>query len=241
MVGAHKRVLDIGAGPGSIARVLKEHGSCQVSAVEIDPDAIAKLAPHCEHVFECDLNDTGWVSALAGARFQVVVAADVLEHLYDPWTALRSMKEVLDEDGYVVVSLPHAGHSAVIACLLEEDFEYRDVGLLDRTHIRFFGIKNIQNLFNDSGLRILEGQFVVRSPEDTEFAARWRRVAPGLRQQLQASRFGRVYQVVVKARPDPRPADGIDLSSMSDRRLGRPRFGAGRRRRSERAQIAPGL
>ncbi len=80
-------------------------------------------------------------------KFEVIVAADVLEHLYDPWATLRTVRDILDTDGYVVVSLPHIGHNAVIACILQEDFEYQDWGLLDKTHIRFFGIENMQQTF----------------------------------------------------------------------------------------------
>ena len=45
--------------------------------------------------------------------------------------------------------------------MLQEDFEYRNWGLLDRTHIRFFGIKNIQALFENAGLKIVHAEFVV--------------------------------------------------------------------------------
>lgn len=47
---------------------------------------------------------------------------------------------------YGTLSLPHVGHAAIAGCLIDEDFEYRQWGLLDRTHVRFFGIKNVQNL-----------------------------------------------------------------------------------------------
>ena len=57
MVGEGKRVLEIGAGPGSITRVLKEHSGCRVTAIELDEEAIKKLSPFCEHVYQSDLND----------------------------------------------------------------------------------------------------------------------------------------------------------------------------------------
>ena len=121
------------------------------------------------------------------------------------WTPLRRRTPK-------VISLPHVAHSAVHACLLDEDFEYGDSGLLDRTHIRFFGIKNIQKLFEDAGLKIVHAEFVVRDPKHTEFAGRWGRISPAMRSVLAENRFGMVYQVVVKAVPTE--ADGEPISLM---------------------------
>lgn len=215
MVGKNKRVLELGAGPGSITRFLSGHGGCHVTAIELDDEAIKKLTPFCERVYRCDLNDHTWTSALSkDGKFEVVVAADVLEHLCDPWTTLRAVKGILDVDGYVVVSLPNIGHNAVVACLLQEDVEYRDWGLLDKTHIRFFGIENMQRLFNSTGFKIVEAEFIVLPPERTEFAGRWRHIPAELKQGLTYNRFGMVYQVVVKAKPDLSPKRGLRLSSL---------------------------
>jgi 2-polyprenyl-3-methyl-5-hydroxy-6-metoxy-1,4-benzoquinol methylase len=202
MVGRGKRVLEIGAGPGSMTRVLRDSFDCRVTAVEIDEDVIPALTPFCERVYRADLNDTTWSQALADERkFDVIIIADVLEHLYDPWTALPLIKELLADDGSIIVSIPHAGHNSVLACLLDEDLAYRDAGLLDRTHIRFFGMKNIQALFDAAGLTITEAEFVIRSPEETEFAAAWNRLPAALRTQLLKNEFGQVYQIVARAVP----------------------------------------
>ena len=215
MVGNGKRVLDIGAGPGSITRVLRERGNCRVTAIEVDAEAIQRLSPYCERVLRCDLNDAGWTAAVAAdGKFQVIVAADVLEHLHDPWKTLAAMKDVLSADGYAVVSLPHIGHNTVVACLVEEDLSYQDWGLLDRTHLRFFGILNMQRLFEDAGFRIVDAEFVVRSPNQTEFADRWARAPRALKRALARNRFGLVYQVVVKAKPGSPRDGGIRLADL---------------------------
>ena len=57
MVGSDKRVLEIGAGPGSISRVLQEAFDCRVTALEIDNEVIPRLASSCERVYRADLND----------------------------------------------------------------------------------------------------------------------------------------------------------------------------------------
>ena len=215
MVGKDKRVLEIGAGPGSITRVLKDYSGCHVTAIELDEEAIKKLSPYCEHVYRCDLNDQTWPSVLSqNGKFEVVVAADVLEHLFDPSATLSAVKRVLDSDSEVVVSLPHIGHSAAMACLLREDLEYQDWGLLDKTHIHFFDIENVQRLFNDTGFKIIEAEFVVLPPEQTELAYFWRRIPAELKERLTKNRFGMVYQIVVKAIMDLSQEQGVQLSSL---------------------------
>lgn len=214
MVGVDKNVLEIGSGPGSITKILSTVAKCRVTAADIDAESLARLTPYCEHVFNIDLNNSSWVDVIGqDSRFDVVVAADVLEHVYEPLTVLKAMTGFLNESSYIIISVPHVGHSAIHACLLEEDFEYGDFGLLDRTHIRFFGIKNVQKLFFDAGLKIIEAEFVVRHPEHTEFAKRWSKISPELRNLLAENPYGSVYQIILKAVPSQ--ADGVFIDLMS--------------------------
>lgn len=216
LIGYEKKVLEVGAGPGSIARILRDRSDCHVTALEIDPKAIKKLAMFCERVYQVDLNDASWSERIRSeGKFDVVLAADVLEHLYNPLAVLEAMKPLVNEQGCIVVSLPHVGHSAIVACLMEEDFDYRDWGLLDRTHIRFFGIKNMQALFDQAGLKIVHAEFVIRAPEATEFAERWERIPESVRLALSTNPFREVYQVVLKAVPNEYKGDGISLWSLA--------------------------
>jgi 2-polyprenyl-3-methyl-5-hydroxy-6-metoxy-1,4-benzoquinol methylase len=215
MMDKGKRVLELGAGPGSITKHLKNTCECSIVAIENDVDVIKKLPAYCEKVYNADLNAPDWPAVLESEdKFDVVLAADVLEHLYDPWAVLASMKGLLKEDGYIIVSLPHVGHNAVLACILDQDFEYQDWGLLDRTHIRFFAMKNIQSLFNSAKLKIKEAQFVVTQPELTEFSDRWRKLSNSLRSTLASNKYGMVYQVVIKTVPINGVDSGIDLMSL---------------------------
>lgn len=215
MVGKNKRVLEIGSGPGSITKKLTSVSGCRVTALDIDAEAIRKILPYCEQAFQANLNDSVWTQVLgANDQFDVVVAADVLEHVLEPSTVLAAMSGLINEQGYLVVSLPHIAHSAIHACLFDEDFDYGEIGLLDRTHIRFFGLKNIQKLFDDTGLKIVHAEFVVRNPKYTEFAARWANTDPELRKVLAKNPFGSVYQVVVKAVPQMAEGKAITLMHL---------------------------
>jgi 2-polyprenyl-3-methyl-5-hydroxy-6-metoxy-1,4-benzoquinol methylase len=195
-VGRNKKVLEIGAGPGSIACPMVERNGCKVTAVELDENSVDILRGFCECVLRLDLNDSSWINSVPHGDFDAVVIADVLEHLVDPWTTLRLAASCARES--VVVSIPHA---SILACLLNNDFEYRDWGLLDRTHIRFFSMRNIQALFEGAGLKIADFAFVLKHPHETEFADVWGALQPRARAVLESGDYANVYQVVVRAVP----------------------------------------
>ena len=207
LIGKSKDVLEIGAGPGSIARPLVELGGCRVTALEIDPRSVSILKKFCEHVVQADLNDPSWAKGLPRAKFDAVVIADVLEHLYDPWSTLRQARDLVNDEGCVIISIPHASHAGIIACLLAEDFRYDDCGLLDKTHIRFFSMKNVQDLFEGAGLKIVDARFVIKHPAETELADVWRALSDDQRSLLEAQPHSNVYQIVAKTVPAERQPD----------------------------------
>ena len=215
LVGKDKKVLEIGAGSGSITKHLAETNRCRVTALEINPASIEKLRTITSDIYDLDLNDAGWARKLQQAGpFDCVVAADVLEHLYDPWTVLRQMRSLLSDNGSIVLSLPHAGHCTVLGCLAQNDLEYREWGLLDKTHIRFFGISNMQALQESADLAIDEVRFVIRRPEETEFARCWAALPKATRTVLAENRFKDVYQVVTRSVPRAEATRRINLLGL---------------------------
>lgn len=213
LVGKNKRVLEVGCGPGSITKILTNENNCKVTGIELDKTAIEKAEKFCENIFQADLNSTDWYRPLNSLkRFDVVVAADVLEHLYNPWLTLKQMSNFINEDGYLVISIPHIGHAAIMGCLMSGNFEYRDWGLLDRTHIRFFCLHNIQEMFVGAGLKIVDVRYVTKQPEETEFALQWCGLANDVKACLRGAPHSNIYQVVVKAVPIDRELPCINLS-----------------------------
>jgi trans-aconitate methyltransferase len=84
-----------------------------------------------------------------------VVFNDVLEHLVDPWAALRSCRSLLTPAGTVVASIPNIRNYKVLRDLaIFGRFQYAEKGILDKTHLRFFTKSSILELFEDAGLRI---------------------------------------------------------------------------------------
>lgn len=211
------KVLETGAGAGSITRPLVELNQCKMTALEVDPSYEERLRSLCDRVVFSDLNQIGWSErAFQSERFDAVVIADVLEHLIDPDNTLKEVVGLITEGGSIVMSIPHVANNAIIACLLTGDFDYREYGLLDRTHVRFFAIDNVERLVDQAGLKIVDARFVIKPPKRTEFAKRWSALSVFLRRDLDRTNpYGTIYQFVIRAVPVASPEPKIDLRSRA--------------------------
>ncbi|HEU5323246.1 MAG TPA: class I SAM-dependent methyltransferase [Methylomirabilota bacterium] len=149
--GGGRRLLDVGAADGLLARPLTARG-WRVTAIETDAAAAAAGAPHCERMLVADLDRE--VPPLA-ERFEAIVCGDVLEHLRDPGAVLAALTASLAPGGRVLVSVPNVAHLWIRLCLLAGRFEYADRGILDRTHLRFFTLRSLRALLDRAGLRVL--------------------------------------------------------------------------------------
>jgi 2-polyprenyl-3-methyl-5-hydroxy-6-metoxy-1,4-benzoquinol methylase len=148
--GRGRRVLDVGAADGLLARRLSERG-WRVTAIEGDPALAAAAAPHVERLVRADLN--AGVPAVDGP-FHAIVYGDVLEHLVDPLTVLRGLNRALGPAGVILVSIPNVAHLWMRLSLLGGRFQYGDRGILDRTHLRFFTERSLRDLLREAHVSI---------------------------------------------------------------------------------------
>jgi 2-polyprenyl-3-methyl-5-hydroxy-6-metoxy-1,4-benzoquinol methylase len=203
LVGEGKRVLELGCSTGFMSRVLRERG-CHVTAVEQDADAAEKARPFCERVIVGDVEQLDLGRALGKARFDVILAADVLEHLKEPLGLLRSLKRFLADDGWLVASLPNVAHGSVRLALLGGQFRYNSMGLLDRTHLRFFTRDGVQKLFDDAGFLIGHLERHEMRIEDSEVSFDPAAVPSAVMEALTRDREALTYQFIVVAHALPR-------------------------------------
>jgi 2-polyprenyl-3-methyl-5-hydroxy-6-metoxy-1,4-benzoquinol methylase len=200
LVGTDQRVLELGPAAGHMTRVLRDRG-CSVVGIEVDPDKAELAGEFAERVIVGDLDALNLDEELGSERFDVIVAADVLEHLTDPLSALRTLKRFLAPDGYFVISLPNIAHGSVRIALLQGHFDYQNVGLLDTTHLRFFTRESIGRLLDDAELaagEIFHQQLDIAASEVPFDLAR---VPPELLEELSRDPEARTYQFVIKALP----------------------------------------
>ena len=92
------------------------------------------------------------------ASFDAILCGDVLEHLADPWRTLRRLSALLVPGGLVIASIPNVQNYRMIRGLLRGRWDYRERGLLDFGHLRFFTWRSIVHLFGQADLDIIQAQ-----------------------------------------------------------------------------------
>ena len=201
MVEPGQRVLELGTGPGTVTRILHDKG-CKVTGVEMDPDTLATCAPFCERTLQANLEDPLWWQPLEGEKFEVIICADVLEHLRDPRPLLEKLPVFLRDGGCVLMSLPNASHLTIVASLLGGRFPYQKNGLLDNTHLKFYGREDLDALLRECGFLWQHWHTVQVDPAQAELKHYWNDLEASDQEFLKARcADGMVYQHVVRAFP----------------------------------------
>ena len=194
-------VLELGPGPGAMTRVLLARGY-RVTVVENDPEALKVLQSLGVEVISANLDGADWLDALAGRRFDVVLACDVLEHLRAPEDVLQRLSDCVAPMGRLVISVPNIAYAGVVAAMRHGIFDYSDKGQLDRTHVRFFTKRSLEKVLLECGWspRMWEAN---RLPvECSELAWCWNALSGDLRQALLAGwQDFDVYQWMVVVTP----------------------------------------
>jgi 2-polyprenyl-3-methyl-5-hydroxy-6-metoxy-1,4-benzoquinol methylase len=152
------RVVEVGCGGGTMAREYRKiNPDCDYIGIEIVDRYADAARAHCNRVLLGNIeqmDDETFASLLPSSCW---IFADVLEHLYDPWAVLRRIGESSSPQSSVIACIPNAQHWSVQARLNCGEFRYEDLGLMDRTHIRWFTKTTVVELFRTSGFEIVEG------------------------------------------------------------------------------------
>lgn len=147
------RVLDVGGGEGAFLRALRTaHGgdpTLETHLAELSAVACARASGHVDRVWQGD-----FLSMAFDVSFDCIAFLDSLEHTEDPARWLRHARDLLAPGGVVVASVPNVAHWSVVADLLEGRWDYIPVGIHCVTHLRFFTLQGLQDLFQAAGLRI---------------------------------------------------------------------------------------
>ena len=153
MMPSNVRVLDVGCGAGGGTLVMNAGKHNEVLGIEPDPRraeaARSRGLDVRQMLFDAD--------ALSGlGRFDVVVLADVLEHQADPAAMLGLVRRCLAPQGRVLISAPNVAHWTVRLGLLFGRFDYRDSGLMDATHLRWFTERSLLAFVRRCGFEVVE-------------------------------------------------------------------------------------
>lgn len=152
--GGVKKVLDVGCGRGDLGLKLKAKDR-EVVGVEKDEACYNIAREKLNKTFLSDIEK--FQLPYPQKYFDCILYADILEHLINPFITLRGHRKYLNDTGFIIASIPNIRYYKVIARLvLGGTWDYMDKGILDRSHLRFFTLINIQELFVRAGYEIVE-------------------------------------------------------------------------------------
>jgi 2-polyprenyl-3-methyl-5-hydroxy-6-metoxy-1,4-benzoquinol methylase len=203
------RVLEVGPAAGHVTQVLKRKG-CEVTGLELDAALAGMARPLCRRMVVGNIEDLD-LDAELPEEFDVILCGDVLEHLANPGAVLQKLRRRLVLSGYLVISLPNVAHGSVRLSLMEGRFTYVKEGLLDTTHLRFFTLDSIRDMFNRNGFEIQDLHRTRAGLFETEIVLKPSQVAASTIRWLLQDPEATTYQFVFRAVPSWRPNGVADL------------------------------
>jgi SAM-dependent methyltransferase len=145
-------ILDVGCGAGILGKRLKELGM-EVTGIEKDRTSYKEAERYLDKVIYCDAEKDE--PPLKNKYFDCIIYGDILEHFYEPQRVLDKHKKCLKDNGVVIASIPNIRYYKVIIRLMAGTWDYVDSGILDVSHIRFFTLVNIKELFMKAGFEVV--------------------------------------------------------------------------------------
>lgn len=149
------KILDIGCSIGTLGKQIKQENDVEVIGIEIDKDMASEAHKSLDKVITADVETLCLDTYFPSTYFDCVILADIIEHLKDPWNLLKNTSSILSDNGLVIACIPNIRHyTTIINLVLKGYWPYRERGIHDRTHLRFFTLRNIKELFQSSGINI---------------------------------------------------------------------------------------
>ena len=149
--------LDVGCSVGGVGYALRRRfPDCALWGCELDAKAAELARQHFDQVIQQDVENLDLKALGLEKPFDLICLLDVLEHLFNPWMLLQGLHRIATDDAQVLVSLPNASNLPLLYDAVRGHWRYRDQGLLDFTHLRFFTDFDARKMFYQTGWRMLK-------------------------------------------------------------------------------------
>lgn len=154
-VDAHT-LLEVGCAAGPLAYAYKKiNPNCYYTGVELSDSAAQKASNILDKVIVGNVEKMDNKALnIKTQSLDCIIYGDVLEHLYDPWKLLAKHKPLIKPNGTIIACIPNIAHWSIVASLIHGKFIYKDSGIMDRTHIRFFTENSIMEMFHKTGYHV---------------------------------------------------------------------------------------
>ncbi|MDY0222955.1 MAG: class I SAM-dependent methyltransferase [Desulfobacterium sp.] len=155
--GKNLRVFDVGCSTGTNGVFLKKNGiASYLLGVEIDKEMGSIAKKNYDEVLIGNLEDPELLKKIPLGFFDYILLGDVLEHLVNPWEILLHLSKAIKKNGKIIISIPNIQHiDTFIHLFLKGYWPYNKRGLYDKTHLRMFTKKNIEELIEFANLKII--------------------------------------------------------------------------------------
>jgi len=203
LVPANTLVLDLGTGPGGLGKHLKQNLHCTVDGVELCKEYLDEAAPFYRNLWQANLETADIHELLGNTKYDRIICADILEHLRNPEELLTNLVSHLSDSGKILISIPNVSYAGVLSeIIVKGDFLYRDNGILDRTHVRFFTRKSLINMLTELNMTISHFDTIEIDFDSSEFGFNILKALPSeLFHALAEHQDSRTYQFIVEVSP----------------------------------------
>jgi len=153
-------ILEVGAGVGKMGAGLRSRKFNKIVGIEMSQEAADKAKQYYDEMIVGDVEKVKL--NYPNGYFDCIIYGDVLEHLIYPWKVIGEHKKYLAKEGCIVASIPNIRYYKVLRELVfKGNWNYQKAGILDRTHLRFFTIKTIKDMFEQNGYKITK---IIKEP-----------------------------------------------------------------------------
>ncbi len=205
-------VLEFGPANGRMTKYLSQELGCYVYLVEQDPESGKMALEYAEELVTGDAENFEWLKRYQDILFDYIIFADVLEHLRDPQEVLAKSKILLKNEGSILFSVPNFAHNSILINLLRNDFQYRETGLLDNTHIHMFTKNSIENMLHDIELFPVKRMATYSEVGKNEIPADIHWISGIDDSFWNCRQYGEVYQYVYEVKKGPEYIEEIENS-----------------------------
>jgi 2-polyprenyl-3-methyl-5-hydroxy-6-metoxy-1,4-benzoquinol methylase len=217
-----KRVLEVGCGSARLGKAFKARSpQSQYFGIELFESAAKEAAKVLDGVICANIEQDTAVALNLSLSFDTLVFGDVLEHLQDPWKVLTELRQYIEPGGSCIACVPNVAHWSLVAGLLQGKWDYRDAGLLDRTHLRFFTLDSAVQMFQKAGWTVLDAAPRNLWPDKTEAALKALLPAAqalgvdASKARLNMSALQWVIRAVNGARPKPLSLAAVGIKKLA--------------------------
>lgn len=220
LIPENSRILDVGSGNGILAILLKELGKkVIIDAIEPDKRAQGLAMEHYSTLFTGGLEDYIAQTNASPQIYDRIILADVLEHIAQPEPLLRALKARLAPQGMLLISTPNIAFANIRLSLLNGEFSYVDSGILEKTHLRFYTLNTLKELFISTNFYPILQINCIRDPITSNPSIISLPFTPSIFNRLMQDKLATVFQFLFLLSNIPCSMESKDVGSIEQSTL----------------------